>query len=270
MRKGNLNDRDLTRRKFLGAAIGWQRRLRELPRRSRRPKPPRRRIIICRTNRITGPQNAALEAENPSAVWATETDSGAVPPFKYPFAHGAETHGERRMDAAGDGARAADFEVDRGRGDAVDGGRRARVALARVVGVGDHAVRKRADYGGGCGGEEFRVAMWAVGDLWLFPPGVPHSIQGLGPDGCQFLLVFDDGNFNEFETFLLTDWLTHTPKEVLAKNFGVSEATFDKVPKKELFIFQTGLPEDLKKEEVVRCGRHGNGAAADGFSRRAR
>ncbi len=62
-----------------------------------------------------------------------------------------------------------------------------------------------------------------VGDLWLFPPGVPHSIQGLGPDGCQFLLVFDDGNFNEFETFLLTDWLAHTPKEVLAKNFGVSE-----------------------------------------------
>jgi len=88
-----------------------------------------------------------------------------------------------------------------------------------------------------------------VGDLWLFPPGVPHSIQGLGPDGAQFLLVFDDGNFNEFETFLLTDWLTHTPKEVLAKNFGVSEAVFDKVPKKELFIFQTGMPEELRKEE---------------------
>jgi oxalate decarboxylase len=96
-----------------------------------------------------------------------------------------------------------------------------------------------------------------AGDLWLFPPGVPHSIQGLGPDGCQFLLVFDDGNFNEFETFLLTDWLTHTPKEVLAKNFGVSEATFDKVPKKELFIFQTGLPEDLKKEEAYVA--EGNG-----------
>src|SRR6266852_8855329 len=37
------------------------------------------------------------------------------------------------------------------------------------------------------------------GDLWLFPKGVPHSIQGLGPDGCRFLLVFDDGDFNEFE-----------------------------------------------------------------------
>ena len=88
------------------------------------------------------------------------------------------------------------------------------------------------------------------GDLWLFPRGVPHSIQGLGPDGARFLLVFDDGNFNEFETFLLTDWLTHTPREVLAKNFGVAEATFDNVPKKELFIFQTELPGELKQEQA--------------------
>ena len=28
-----------------------------------------------------------------------------------------------------------------------------------------------------------------VGDLWYFPAGFPHSIQGLGGDGCEFLLV---------------------------------------------------------------------------------
>ncbi len=88
------------------------------------------------------------------------------------------------------------------------------------------------------------------GDLWLFPKGVPHSIQGLGPDGCKFLLVFDDGNFNEFGTFLITDWLAHTPKEVLAKNFNVAESTFKNIPKEELFIFQAGLPGDLKAEQA--------------------
>jgi len=36
-----------------------------------------------------------------------------------------------------------------------------------------------------------------VGDLWYLPKGIPHSIQGLGPDGCEFLLVFDDGSFSE-------------------------------------------------------------------------
>jgi oxalate decarboxylase/phosphoglucose isomerase-like protein (cupin superfamily) len=36
----------------------------------------------------------------------------------------------------------------------------------------------------------------AKSDLWYFPAGYPHSIQGLGPDGCEFLLVFDEGMFS--------------------------------------------------------------------------
>jgi oxalate decarboxylase len=87
------------------------------------------------------------------------------------------------------------------------------------------------------------------GDVWLFPNGIPHSIQGLGPDGCRFLLAFDDSDFDEFHTFLITDWLAHTPNEVLAKNFSVPESTFNHVPKKELFIFQTVLLGDLKQEQ---------------------
>ena len=39
---------------------------------------------------------------------------------------------------------------------------------------------------------------------------------------CEFLLVFDSGDFSENETFLITDWFNHTPREVLAKNFGVA------------------------------------------------
>lgn len=35
------------------------------------------------------------------------------------------------------------------------------------------------------------------GDIWNFPGGIPHSIQGLEDDGTEFLLVFNDGNFNE-------------------------------------------------------------------------
>jgi oxalate decarboxylase len=67
------------------------------------------------------------------------------------------------------------------------------------------------------------------GDLWNFPPAVPHSIQGLD-EGCEFLLVFDSGNFSENETFLITDLFTHMPRDVLAKNFGVAEAAFADIP----------------------------------------
>src|SRR3979490_1178798 len=67
-------------------------------------------------------------------------------------------------------------------------------------------------------------------NLWYFPSGIPHSIQGLGPDGAEFLLVFDDGEFDEDNTFLLSDWLKHTPPDVIAKNFGVPASMFDNVP----------------------------------------
>ena len=55
------------------------------------------------------------------------------------------------------------------------------------------------------------------GDLWLFPAGHPHSIQGLDPDGTEFLLVFNQGNFSEDGTMLLSEWMAHTPPEVLMK-----------------------------------------------------
>jgi oxalate decarboxylase len=49
------------------------------------------------------------------------------------------------------------------------------------------------------------------GDLWYFPAGFPHSLQGTGTDGCEFLIVFDDGKASEYSTLLVTDWLAHTP-----------------------------------------------------------
>lgn len=64
------------------------------------------------------------------------------------------------------------------------------------------------------------VADVTKGDLWYFPAGIPHSIQGLALDGAEFLLVFDDGNFSEDATVFLSDWMAHTPREVLTKNFG--------------------------------------------------
>jgi len=62
------------------------------------------------------------------------------------------------------------------------------------------------------------------GDLWLFPAGHPHSIQGLDPDGSEFLLVFNQGDFSEDGTMLLSEWMAHTPTEVLMKNFGLDRS----------------------------------------------
>src|SRR5579871_3695395 len=56
------------------------------------------------------------------------------------------------------------------------------------------------------------------GDVWYFPRGHGHSIQGLGPSECHFLLVFDDGRFSEFGTFSITDWMARTPPDVLSQD----------------------------------------------------
>lgn len=95
------------------------------------------------------------------------------------------------------------------------------------------------------------VADVKPGDLWYFPPGAPHSLQGLGPDGCEFVICFDDGHASEFNTLLVTDWLAHTPPEVLAKNFGVPVETFAKIPLQDLWIFQGTVPGDLAADRAA-------------------
>ncbi len=95
------------------------------------------------------------------------------------------------------------------------------------------------------------VADVKEGDLWYFPPGAPHSLQGLGPDGCEFVICFDDGHADEFNTLLLSDWFAHTPPEVLAKNFGVPADTFAKIPLHNLWIFQGTVPGDIAGDRAA-------------------
>ena len=90
-----------------------------------------------------------------------------------------------------------------------------------------------------------------VGDIWYFPSGIPHSIQGLGPDGCEFLLVFDDGDFDEDNTFMIADWFKHVPTEVLGKNFGVPASLFENTPEEsKRYIFPAPLPGPLSADKI--------------------
>lgn len=87
------------------------------------------------------------------------------------------------------------------------------------------------------------------GDLWFFPAGTPHSLQGLGPDGAEFVLAFDNGDQSESNTLLLTEWFAHTPPEVLAKNFGVAQEVFKDIPLHNLWIFPGDEPGPLAEDQ---------------------
>jgi oxalate decarboxylase len=194
-----------------------------------------------------GPKNPRLDVSEHDSAWPPETDAGGQPPFKYPF-----SFAHKRVEAGGWTRQVTMRELPISKQMAgvemrlIAGGIRElhwhvssewafmTAGRARITAVDAHGRAFVEDVG--------------EGDLWLFPGGIPHSIQGLGPDGAQFLLVFNDGNFNEFGTFLLTDWLHHTPKEVLAKNCETDASTFRNVPERELFIFPRELPRPLEEE----------------------
>jgi oxalate decarboxylase len=194
------------------------------------------------------PNNTVLDGQNQDSVWPPESDSGGQPPFKYSF-----SLAHKRIEGGGWTRQVTvrDLPISKTMAGVemrlISGGIRElhwHVASEWALMLYGSARITAVDQQGRAFVDDVHE-----GDLWLFPGGIPHSIQGLGPDGCKFLLVFKDGNFNEFGTFLLTDWLHHTPKEVLAKNFDVPESTFAKVPPRELFIFQRELPRPLAEEK---------------------
>jgi oxalate decarboxylase len=240
---------DLSRRLFIGAGSAALAGAASFESASAQDAKPIRSQNHSLPNESTpGPNNAPLDEQNPSSAWAPPTDAGGQPPFKYSFSlsHKRQEEGGWTRQVT-----VRDLPISKKMAGVqmrlTKGGIRelhwhvgAEWALmlygsARITAVDTEGRSHVSDVN--------------EGDLWIFPGGIPHSIQGLGPDGCRFLLVFDDGNFNEFETFLLTDWIAHTPPEVLAKNFGVPEATFANAPKKELFIFQRDLPRPLAEEK---------------------
>ncbi|APR76631.1 Oxalate decarboxylase [Minicystis rosea] len=88
------------------------------------------------------------------------------------------------------------------------------------------------------------------GDLWYFPRGHGHSLEGLGPGATKFMLVFDNGYFSEFATFSVTDWIAQTPKEIVAKNLGLSIEAVEAFPRKEVYISKGPIPTPLERTEA--------------------
>src|SRR5258705_5624735 len=204
-----------------------------------------------------GPKNAALDAANADSQWPPATDSKSlVQTFKYPF-----SFANKRTYEGGWSREVTVRELAVSKSLA---GVNMRLTAGGVRELHWHTADEWAIVLYGAAritaidrdGKSF-VADVKKNDLWYFPSGIPHSIQGLDPDGTEFMLVFDDGNFSESETVLLSDSISHLPPEVLAKNFGVAEQALKNVPKKELFIFQTDMPGSLEADQSSAAGTLG-------------
>ena len=204
-----------------------------------------------------GPANPGLDGQNPDSVWPPATDSKSlVQNFKYPF-----SFANRRTYEGGWSREVTVRELPVSKTMA---GVNMRLTAGGVRELHWHTSAEWAIMLSGTAritaidaeGKSF-VADVGKNDLWFFPSGIPHSIQGLNPDGCEFMLVFDDGEFSESETVLLSDAMAHLPPGVLAKNFGVGEKAFANLPRQELFIFQTDVPGGLEADQKAAAGALG-------------
>src|SRR5579864_7351899 len=217
-----------------------------------------------RSSSAPGPGNSALDGQNPDSFLPPPSDAGGVQTFKYPF---GLSH--KRMQEGGWSREVTVRELPVSKSIA---GVDMRLTAGGIRELHWHTAAEWALmlYGNAritaidLDGKSF-VADVAEGDLWYFPKGIPHSIQGLGPDGAEFILVFDEGNFSEYETVLLTDWMAHTPHEVLAKNFGVKEQDLQNMPRREKFIFQAPVPGSLAADREATAGSIGLSAVDFSF-----
>lgn len=82
------------------------------------------------------------------------------------------------------------------------------------------------------------------GDVWYFPRGYGHSIQGISDEECHFILIFDNGDFSEDHTFSITDFIASTPPEIVAQNLGISLEDVAMLPKKEVYFAKGKVPDD--------------------------
>lgn len=195
----------------------------------------------------TGPRDVMRDLENPDLLVPPKTDAGLLPNMKFSFSDTAmklnfggwsreitvrelpiaTTLAGVNMSLTPGGVRELHWHLQAEWAYMI-------IGRARITSIDSEGRNFIADVG--------------PGDLWYFPPGLPHSIQGL--EHCEFLLVFDDGKFSDLSTLSISDWFAHTPKDVLSANFGVPINNFDHIPSKQVYIYQDKVPGSLESEKV--------------------
>ncbi|KAK4556301.1 hypothetical protein LTR86_006445 [Recurvomyces mirabilis] len=197
---------------------------------------------------VLGPRNRMREQQDPDMVRPPSTDHGAMPAMRWSF---ADSH--TRIEEGGWTRQTTVRELPSSKEIA---GVNMRLDKGVIRELHWH---KEAEWAYVLSGEVRVTALDSEGgsfiddlkegDLWYFPSGHPHSLQGLGENGTEFLLVFDSGGFSEESTFILTDWLAHTPKAVLSENFRIPPELLEHIPLSEKYIFQGTIPGSIEEEK---------------------
>ncbi|KAK4240545.1 oxalate decarboxylase oxdD [Achaetomium macrosporum] len=174
---------------------------------------------------ILGGTNKQIDLQNPDNLGRQSTDNGVVPNLKWSFSDSRTrlfNGGWVREQVIQDLPSSHDISAAQ---------QHLKKGAVREVTHRSVLISAVDEFG------RYQVEKLNYGDIWYFPKGAAHTVQGLD-DENEYLLVFDEADFDKVgTTFMVDDWITHTPKEVLAKNFGLNASVFDSVPSPNPYIF---------------------------------
>src|SRR5208282_4019771 len=183
-----------------------------------------------RSSSDPGPTNPAIEAANPDSNSPPITDAGGVPTFKYPF-----SLAHKRMQEGGWSREVTQREL------AVSKTLAGVDMRLTAGGVRELHWHPNADewqyYYAGKGrmtvfttGGRARTMDFEAGDVGYVQETLPHYIENTGAIDLKFLEMFKSSYYQDLA---LSEWLSHTPPELVAAHLNLDKATLDAIPREE-------------------------------------
>jgi oxalate decarboxylase len=82
-------------------------------------------------------------------------------------------------------------------------------------------------------GGRARTMDFQAGDVGYVLKTLPHYVENTGETDLKFLEMFKSGFYQDLA---LSEWLTHTPPELVMAHLGIDKATLDSMPKDEVVV----------------------------------
>lgn len=77
------------------------------------------------------------------------------------------------------------------------------------------------------------VSEMGPGDVGFVPMGFGHSLESIGEEAMEAVLIFNSGTYEEIS---LTEWLASNPRYLLENNFGLPASVIDRLPRRQRFF----------------------------------
>ena len=82
-------------------------------------------------------------------------------------------------------------------------------------------------------GGRARTMDFQAGDVGYVLKTLPHYVENTGNTDLKFLEMFKSSFYQDLA---LSEWLTHTPPELVMQHLGIDKATLDAMPKEEVVV----------------------------------